>query len=399
VNDSPDTPRTGVCVLTAPGRGAIAVVAVTGPAAIELVDGHIQPVDGRTLSEQPLARIIYGHWNGATGEDLIVCRRGSEEVEIHCHGGKQSVARIVAALTAAGGEQVDWRQSIAQRTPCQLASEAQVALAAAATLRTAKVLLDQYHGALRQELEAIHGLLAAENSEEAAERVNQLLHLSDFGLHLTRPWRVTIIGLPNVGKSSLVNALAGYRRAIEFDQPGTTRDVVSVTTAFDGWPVELSDTAGLHAISDEVESAGVALAHDELRRADLAIWLLDATVIAREKTLSVEELASQQAEDVTAPWDRSRTLIVVNKCDLAAPRADLRGNFLAVSATAGPGIPELIETVARRLVPQSPAPQSPIPFTVRQIDLLQEALDHCRAAEIAPASDTLQRLLVSNHRQ
>ena len=396
MSDSSDNPRTRFGVLTAPGRSAIAVVAVAGPAAVELVEGHFQAANGRPLSEQPLARIVYGHWDGAAGEDLVVCRRESDEVEIHCHGGSQSVARIVAALTWGGGVQVDWRQWIAQHSTAQIVEEAHVALAAATTLRTARILMDQYHGALRREVEAIHGMLSEGNSGKAAERIERLLNLADFGLHLTRPWRVAIVGRPNVGKSSLVNALAGYQRAIEFDQPGTTRDVVSVTTAFDGWPVELSDTAGLHPTSDEMELAGIALALDELRRADLAVWLLDANILTGETAQSVEEIVAQQAEDVAAPWNRLRTLIVVNKCDLAAPPAHWEGDFLAVSATLGTGLPELIETVARRLVPQAPPAGGAVPFTLRQIKLLREALEHFRHAPSA-AADALTRMLANDH--
>lgn len=398
MSDSTDNLRTQVSVLTAQGRSAIAVVAVTGPAAVELVAGHFQAANGRPLSEQPVARIVYGHWNSAGGEDLVVCRRDSDEVEIHCHGGTQSVARIVAALTGAGCEQVDWRQWIARHNPRQLAADAQVALASAATLRTAKVLLDQYHGALRGELGSIRELLGTGNPEGAAERIERLLDLADFGLHLTRPWRVAVVGRPNVGKSSLVNTLAGYRRAIEFDQPGTTRDVVSVTTAFDGWPVELSDTAGLHTTSDDVELAGIALAQDEIRRADLAIWLLDATTLTGEMAPSPDEIVANQAEDVAASWDRLRTLVVVNKRDLAAPPANLTGDFLAVSAMVGTGVPELIETVARRLVPQPPPPAVAVPFTLRQVELLRETLDHCGAAQITAADDAIQRLLVDDRR-
>ncbi len=399
MSDTPDNPQTRFGVLTAPGRSAIAVVTVAGPAAVELVDGHFQAANGWSLSEQPLARIVYGHWDTAAGEDVVVCRRDTDEVEIHCHGGTQSVARIAAALTSAGGEQVDWRQWIAQRSACQLAAEAQVALATATTFRAAKILLDQYHGALRCELEAIRGLLGASELERAAERIEQLLNLADFGLHLTRPWRVAIVGRPNVGKSSLVNALAGYQRAIEFDQPGTTRDVVSATTALDGWPVELSDTAGQHATRDEVELAGIALAQNELRRADLTIWLLDASTLIGERAQSVEEIVARQAEDVAAPWNRLRTLIVVNKCDLAIPPTSLAGEFLAISATVGTGIPELIETLARRLVPRPPPPAAAIPFTLRQVDLLRETLDHCRAERIAAAGDAIRRLLVADPSQ
>ena len=109
-----------------------------------------------------------------------------------------------------------------------------------------RYLLDQYHGALESEIEAIRTLLRElqPNIDAAASRLETLLGRASIGLHLVRPWRVTIAGPPNVGKSSLLNALAGFERAIVFDQPGTTRDVLTVLTAIDGWPIELADTAG-----------------------------------------------------------------------------------------------------------------------------------------------------------
>jgi tRNA modification GTPase len=88
---------------------------------------------------------------------------------------------------------------------------------------------------------------------------------------------VVIAGPPNVGKSSLINALLGYQRAIVFDQPGTTRDVLTATTAIDGWPVELADTAGIREGDDAIETEGVARALAEIRAADLVVEVWDAS--------------------------------------------------------------------------------------------------------------------------
>ena len=92
--------------------------------------------------------------------------------------------------------------------------------------------------------------------------------MAPLGLHLARPWQVVVAGPPNVGKSSLINALAGYPRAIVHWAPGTTRDAVTVETVLDGWPVELCDTAGLRTAGDAVERAGIELARRKMAQAE-----------------------------------------------------------------------------------------------------------------------------------
>ena len=123
--------------------------------------------------------------------------------------------------------------------------------------------------------------LAVSDSTCAAKIVDQILEYRDVGLHLTMPWRVVIAGPPNVGKSSLMNAIAGYQRAIVSPLPGTTRDVVTITTAINGWPVQIADTAGLRDTVDELESAGIALAGAVVEQADLVIVVSDASVEMR----------------------------------------------------------------------------------------------------------------------
>ena len=113
--------------------------------------------------------------------------------------------------------------------------------------------------------------------DPAAARLRELVGWTDFGCHLSEPWQVVILGRPNVGKSSLLNALAGFQRAIVFDEPGTTRDVVSTEIAIDGWPVRLLDTAGIRQGETELERAGIALAREQARSADLRLLVVDAS--------------------------------------------------------------------------------------------------------------------------
>src|SRR5262249_42285045 len=111
----------------------------------------------------------------------------------------------------------------------------------------------------------------------AEELIGQLLNRAPLGAHLTQPWRVVIAGPPNVGKSSLINAILGYERAIVFDQPGTTRDVVTAATALDGWPVELADTAGLPAGVDPLDRAGIERETAQADEADCLLLVFDAS--------------------------------------------------------------------------------------------------------------------------
>ena len=98
-----------------------------------------------------------------------------------------------------------------------------------------------------------------------------------MGRHLIEPWKVAIAGKPNAGKSTLMNSLAGFDRSVVSPVPGTTRDAVGVSLAFDGWPVSLIDTAGLRESADILEEEGVRRAKEALATSDLCLWIVDAS--------------------------------------------------------------------------------------------------------------------------
>lgn len=346
-------PRPCATLLTPFGRGAIASIEVSGPGAVEAIDRVFSAASGKRVADLPLRRIAFGRWS--TGEELVVCHLNEERVEIHCHGGTAAVDAVVGSLVAAGVKirsASDWLQG---HEPDLIACEARLALENAKTERTALHLLDQYQGALRREADSLYEQL--EQSPAASQaRLDQLLERAEVGLHCTTPFRVVVAGSPNVGKSSLMNALLGYTRSIVVDEPGTTRDRVSAHTAIDGWPVELIDTAGMRETVDPIESAGVELAKDAAQSADLVLRVFDA---------SNHGAASELVEG-------QRELVLLNKIDLCERRPEVSA-ALPISARTCEGIADLLAAIARRLVPAPPERGEPIPFRVRQCDLLAAA--------------------------
>jgi tRNA modification GTPase len=284
---------TRVRVLTPAGRGAIAVVEVVGDDAANLVDHWFE--GSQPIASAPIDAIRFGRWrrpnDDAPGEELVVVRTAENRVEIHCHGGVAASAAIVASIepSALAADGPEYQRHPRLAPTAHIGDELRLALANAPTERVAGVLLDQLNGALEAALRSLVQLIEQRDAQRAIELIDDLLSRERLGVHLTRPWRVVIAGAPNVGKSSLINALVGYDRAIVFDQPGTTRDVVTATTAIGGWPVTLADTAGVRATDDTLEAAGVELALATLRDADIVVMAREAATFHSAESVTLRE--------------------------------------------------------------------------------------------------------------
>ncbi len=388
-------PTTCVLELTPAGRAAVSVVLVEGPTAIQAVDKCFSTRNERRVADSPVDRITVGRWGGPAGEELVVCKRGAERVEVHCHGGTAAVRSVMNALVANGCCEVAWRDWLRRSHSDPIEAAARIALADAVTARTAAILLDQLNGALATAVRETMDVIAAGEWNRTAKAIGELLNRRELGLHLTSPWRVVLAGPPNVGKSSLINALAGYERAIVAPTPGTTRDVVTVTTAIEGWPVELADTAGLRATEDELESAGVELAQATLATADLVVFVQDAT----QSALDIDQQLDLQYRSI-------RHLHVWNKVDLLPSVADgaqhidetVHEPIICTSALTGRGIAELAAAIATSLVPNPPPAKAAVPFMPANIEALVVARNAVERRHATAALEALQSLLASDDR-
>jgi tRNA modification GTPase len=359
-------------VLTPPGTGAIATVEVRGAAAWDAVRKLFHPA-GAALPESPvLHRVWFGRLGDGGDEVVLAVKHAQPEtvIEIHCHGGRRVVRLVVERLVALGSEE----PKPTGRGPWAL-------LERAPTVRTAAILLEQCHGAFDR---AIAGVFTAMDRNDSAAATRQLADLAAFGTagrHLVEPWKVVVAGAPNVGKSSLVNALAGYQRSVVSAAAGTTRDVVTVPVAFDGWPVVLADTAGLRWAEGSLEAEGVALARRFLAEADLVVWVLDAA----------DRNPVESDDDPTLP--RVPFVLAANKTDLPAAWDVAARGAVPVSAATGSGISELISGITAILVPTPPPPGAGVPYTPILADAIDSALTAVRVGNDVVARRFLESCL------
>jgi tRNA modification GTPase len=345
--------------LTPAGAGAIAVIAMRGAQAWSIARRLFRPALGKPLPERPVAGSTwFGRIGDGAGDEVILAVPTDEPlVEIQCHGGQQVVRWLVDQCC---------REGCAEVSTFLDADDPWSLLQHAKTLRTGAILLDQANGALARTIVDIREAVASGDDARAERQLRELSRYIPVGQHLVEPWRVVIAGAPNAGKSSLLNALAGYQRSIVAAIPGTTRDVVTATLVFDGWPVELSDTAGLRDSGDALEAEGVDRAHAQIAAADLCLWVIDATGPAPS---SIAHFAA--ATGIGPAW----VLPVVNKID-QPPAWDLAGfrGAAAVSATEGTGLNELIHRMVALLVPHAPPAGAGVPYSAATVELVETSL-------------------------
>ena len=364
-------------LLTPAGRGAVATIAVWGDGAEAAADRWFEPAFRKTpLSQTPIGRIVFGRWSQGAGEEIVACRRAAGRVELHCHGGFAACEQILQGLAKVGCQHL--QDGSAFPTENRLQHEARHALSQAPTQRVASILLAQYRGALQNAILDVLQKLEQQQYNSARQTLCDLLQKEAVGLHLTQPWRIVLAGRPNVGKSSLLNALVGYQRSLAHDQPGVTRDVVTASANWDGWPLELADTAGLRDSDDELEAAGVQRTQTQIGNADLVVIVADAS----QPWTAYEQRLLETAE---------KSVIAHNKSDLAPPPWEDRPEGIAVCATEAEGVEPLLQSITGKLIPEPPS--GAVPFTERQFHRLLRAAEHLGIRTIAEAKREVKSLL------
>ena len=347
------------------GRAAVAVLRLSGPgsgAALEALAGR-RPAPRRAslrtlraADGTPLDRALVLWFPGPasyTGED---------SAELHLHGGRAVVAAVSAALVALGlrpaepgeftrraflhgrldlteaegiADLID-AETEAQRRQALRQAEGALAGAARGWAERLTRLLAQQEAAIEFAEEGLPSDLDERVRDGAAALGAEIAaQLADGGAaeRLREGLEVAILGAPNVGKSSLLNALLGREAAIVSDRPGTTRDVVEGRLALAGLPVTLADTAGLRAGAEAIEAEGIRRARRRGEEADIVLAVFAADAPPDAETLAL--LARRAA------------VVVANRCDLADPPADYAGQApLAVSARTGAGLAALRDRLA-----------------------------------------------------
>ena len=407
-------PDTIAAISTARSASAIGILRLSGPETGSILDCVFSPLNGRAMSQQRPRTMVLGNLLDHNGQllDNALCvlfaagssYTGELSAEIHTHGSPVVLEAGLRSLFAAGARQATGgeftRRAFLNGNLDLLQAEAVVDLIDAETAEAARHAAAQLSGTLSRAVAAVYDDLMALMSrfyavvdypdEDIADlerseyvdtmrrcrlRLEELLSSFQRGQIVKNGVPTVLLGKPNVGKSSLLNALLGYERAIVTDIAGTTRDTVEEKLALGRVLLRLTDTAGLRQSEDAVEMLGVARSRAAAAAASLAILVLDGS-----KPLDEEDEAAM-ALTATA----RHTVVVLNKADLGCclDRDALRERFgmvLSLSAKEGSGIKTLCE-VLENLYGDEHIATGEMLTNARQADAVERALRCIEAAE------------------
>lgn len=363
-------------ISTPAGEGAVAIIRVSGPVSLTLLE-KIFCIKGRPLASTPrvlrLGRVIRDSETIDTGMAVYFpaprSYTGEEMAEIHCHGGILVAARVLETVLESGARAAEagefTRRAFLNGKLDLTQAEAVMDIIRARSPVALAAAEEQLQGRLGRELAALrsHLLSLVANIEawidfpdedidpetgatflghlkKAGLEIDALLSTARTGRILREGVRLVIYGSPNAGKSSLLNVLLGFERAIVTSTPGTTRDTIEELANLGGLPFRITDTAGLRETEDPIEKIGVARAHEAIASADILLHVIDATCIpTRQESASPE------------------SIIVLNKTDLLKSPSDLPPGGIGISCLTGEGLELLVQMIVTRAqgTPQRPS--------------------------------------------
>lgn len=386
---------------------AIGIIRLSGTNAIEIASSIFRPSSGKTLSAYPDRTLALGLIQNAKGETLDHCLctvshapnsyTGENTAEFQCHGSPTVLRLVLEALFAGGARQalageftkrafLNGRMDLTQ-------AEAVIDLIDSDTSEAAKNAAGQLGGAIARRTDAIYGELVdiishyhavldypdeeidefrmesyTNTLEKARNELSALLATFERGRVMKSGVKAAIVGRPNSGKSSLLNALVGYDRAIVTALPGTTRDTIEEGVTIGGIKLLLTDTAGLRGTSDPVEQIGVDRAKSAAVSSELVLAVFDGS----------QELSPEDIDAIQTAKTAKRSIAVINKCDLPQKldASAIRLSFetiCPVSALDRTGLETLDEAVSS-LFPIPDTPAGEILTNSRHADAVGRAL-------------------------
>lgn len=330
-------------IATAPGEGGIGIIRISGEKSLQVANDIFKSVSGKKIEEYNTRTLIYGHildGEKTIDEVLVAYMKGpnsyttEDVIEINCHGGFISVKKILELVLSKDvrlADQGEFTKRAFLNGRIDLAqAEAIIDVINAKTEMAHTVAQSQLEGSLSKKIKdlrfGITEMLAhitvsidfpdedvehityntlKEKSLELQKEINKLYDTAESGKILRDGLKTVIVGKPNVGKSSLLNAVLGENRAIVTDIPGTTRDVIEEFVNIKGIPLKIVDTAGIRETEDVVEKIGVEKSKEFFNSADLSIVVLDSS-----RELEIEDI------EILESVQPNKTIVLLNKTDL-----------------------------------------------------------------------------------
>lgn len=389
---------------------AIGIIRLSGDETFRVIDRLFFPYSDKKMSESADRRLIFGELRDRGGELLDVCLctisraphsyTGENTAELQCHGSPTVLRAALDELFALGARQAapgEFTKRAFLNGRMELcAAEAVADIIDAETVECAKNAAGQLSGAISRKVDGIYSALTDISSHyhavldypdediedfqlesyegsltSALTELERLLESHERGKLMTGGIPAAIAGRPNAGKSSLLNALLGYDRAIVTAIPGTTRDTIEEKLRIGRLTLRLIDTAGIRDTDDEVERLGVERSRAAMSKAELVIAVVDGS----------GEITDEDREVIAQAEAAPKGIVVLSKRDIAEPDAEITTALpvVSLSSVTGDGMDELERVIAEQF-PLPEVPAGEILTNVRQADAVKRAIEYMRSA-------------------